>query len=81
MASRSSPALPDAASGRLRDGTLSPVTITGLPKWSLEVALTYRQGFAERENTAVAEILIGAVSRRFGPAQESRSQNTSSYAQ
>ena len=56
----------DAAAGALRDGVLSPVKIAGLPKWSLDVALTYRHGFAERENASVAEILISAVSSRFG---------------
>jgi DNA-binding transcriptional LysR family regulator len=55
----------DAASGRLRDRTLFPVKITDLPKWSLDVALTYRHGFAERENAAVAELLASTVSSRF----------------
>jgi DNA-binding transcriptional LysR family regulator len=49
----------DAASAQLREGILARVKITGLPRWSLEVAVAYRQGSPQREIAMVAEILAG----------------------
>ena len=53
----------DAASAQLRSGVLARVRITGLPRWSLEVAVTYRQGSAQPEAAMVADILTAQARR------------------
>ena len=59
----------DAAAAALRDGVLAPVRITGLPRWSLEVAAAYRHGFPEREAARVAEALASAIPSLAGTAR------------
>jgi hypothetical protein len=47
----------DAASAQLRSGVLARVRITGLPRWSLDVAVAYRDGFEERAGSNVVQVL------------------------
>ena len=52
----------DAAHPGLRSGALAQVRITNLPRWSMNVAVAYRRGFAEQQAPKLMQILaeIGA---------------------
>jgi DNA-binding transcriptional LysR family regulator len=47
----------DAACAQLRSGVLSRVRIASLPRWSLDVAVAYRDGFEQRAASNVIQIL------------------------
>lgn len=47
----------DAAYAQLRSGVLSRVRIASLPRWSLDVAVAYRDGFGEHEASTVVQVL------------------------
>jgi len=47
----------DAASPGVRSGVLAHVKITNLPRWSMNVAVAYRRGFAEQQASKLMQIL------------------------
>ena len=53
----------DAASAHLRGGALSRLRITGVPKWSLDVAVAYRDGFENHPAARIVQVLTRTVSQ------------------
>ena len=47
----------DAAGPGLHSGALAQVKITNLPKWSVNVAIAWRHGFAEQQGSQLMQIL------------------------
>jgi DNA-binding transcriptional LysR family regulator len=47
----------DAAYPGLRSGVLTQLKITNLPRWSMNVAVAYRRGFAEQQSPKLMQIL------------------------
>jgi DNA-binding transcriptional LysR family regulator len=56
----------DAARPGLRSGALARVKITNLPRWSLNVAMAYRSGFAEQQAPRMMRILAEASAKIAG---------------
>jgi DNA-binding transcriptional LysR family regulator len=56
----------DAARPGLRSGVLARVKITSLPRWSMNVAMAYRSGFAEQQAPGMMRILAEAGDKITG---------------
>jgi DNA-binding transcriptional LysR family regulator len=57
----------DAAHPGLRSGVLAHVKITNLPRWSMNVAVAYRRGFAEQQAPNLMRILT-EIGTKITPA-------------
>jgi hypothetical protein len=49
----------DTARPGLRTGVLARLRVTNLPRWSVNVAIAYRRGFAEQQAAGIMRILAG----------------------
>jgi DNA-binding transcriptional LysR family regulator len=56
----------DTAHPGLRSGALAQVKITNLPRWSMNVAVAYRHGFAEQQAPKIMQILAATGTKIAG---------------
>ena len=65
----------DAARPGLRNGTLAQVNVTNLPRWSMNVTVAYRRGFAEQQAPKVMQTLAETAIKITRQAMSPRSRD------
>jgi hypothetical protein len=56
----------DTARPGLHSGALAQVKITNLPRWSMNVAVAYRHGFAEQQAPKIMQVLAETATKIAG---------------